>query len=87
MLPRGNGVDHRNYLGEGADGWVHAVSVSCGDDRPYAGGSADLVLTSHGADARSPVLCGGTGMDQQRDTDWIEPLEATTLSDDEAAES
>ena len=26
-------------------------------------------------------------MDHQRDSDWIEPLEATTLSDDEEAET
>jgi len=26
-------------------------------------------------------------MDHQRDSDWIEPLEATALSDDEEAES
>jgi hypothetical protein len=34
-----------------------------------------------------PLLCGGTRMDQQRDSDWIEPLEATALSDDEEVES
>ena len=26
-------------------------------------------------------------MDRQRDSDWMEPLEATTLSDDEEAET
>ena len=74
-------------LVEGADRRVHAMSVSCGNNRPHAGRGADLVLTGHGAYARGPVLCCGTRMDHQRDTDWIEPLEATALSVDEETEA
>jgi len=46
-----------------------------------------VVLSSHGAHTRGPVLCGWTRMDQQRDSGWIEPLEATALSMDEEAEA
>ena len=70
-------------LVEGADRRVHAVPVPRGDDRSHAGGSTDLVLPSHGPYARGPVLCGGTRMDHQRDSVWIESLEATALSADE----
>jgi hypothetical protein len=59
------------------------MPVSCGYDRPEAGRSARLVLTSHGPDARGPLLYGRTRMDHQRDSVWIEPLEATALSADE----
>ena len=74
-------------LVEGADRRVHAVPVSCGNDRPHAGRGARVVLTSHGAYARGPLLRGGTRMDHQRDSGWIEPLEATTLSADEETEA
>ena len=63
------------------------MPVSCGNDRPQAGRGAGLVLTSHGSYARGPLLRGGTRMDHQRDSVWIEPLEATALSADEEAES
>ncbi len=46
-----------------------------------------MVLTSYGAYARGSLLRGGTRMDHQRDSGWIEPLEATALSDDEEAET
>jgi len=74
-------------LVEGTDRRIHAVPVSCGNDGPHAGRGASVVLTSHGPHARGPLLCDGTRMDHQRDSGWIEPLEATTLSDDEEAES
>jgi hypothetical protein len=74
-------------LVEGANGRVHAMLVSCGNDRPQAGRGARLVLTSHGPYTRGSLLRGGTRMDQQRDSDWIEPLEATALSADEEAET
>ena len=77
----------RTALVEGTDRRVYAVPVSCGDDRPHAGRGARLVLTSHGAHARGPLLRGGTRMDHQRDSCWIEPLEATALSADEEAEA
>ena len=74
-------------LVEGANGRVYAVSVSCGNDRPHAGRGAGLVLTSHGAYARRPLLRGRTRMDHQRDSGWIEPLEATALSADEETDT
>ena len=46
-----------------------------------------MVLSSYGAHTRGHPLCGGTRMDHQRDTGWIEPLEATALSADEEAEA
>ena len=63
------------------------MPVPCGDDRPQPGRSVGLVLTSHGAYARGPLLRGGPRMDQQRDSVWIEPLEATALSDDEETQT
>lgn len=72
---------------EGADRRVYAVPVPCGNDRPDAGGGARVVLTSHGPYACGPLLRGGTRMDHQRDSDWIEPLEAPTLSMDEETET
>ena len=74
-------------LVEGADGRVYAVPVLCGDDRPQAGRSTRVVLSSHGAYARGSLLRGGTRMDHQRDSGWIEPLEAAALSADEETES
>ena len=44
-----------------------------------------LILTIHGANARGPLLCGRTRMDNQRDSNRIEPLEATAFSADEEA--
>lgn len=43
-------------LVEGTDRRVHAVSISCGDDRPQAGRSARLVLKSHGAPRSRPSI-------------------------------
>ena len=46
-----------------------------------------MVLTGHGTYACGYLLCGGTRMDHQRDSGWIEPLEATALSVDEETET
>ena len=74
-------------LVEGANGRVHAVPVPCGNDRPHAGGGVGLVRASHGPYARGPLLRGGTRMDHQRDSDWIDPLESSALSTYEEAQA
>ena len=55
--------------------------------KPQVGNGARLILTSHGAYDGGPLLRGGTRMDHQRDSGWIEPLEATALSIDEETKS
>lgn len=46
-----------------------------------------MVLPGDGAYARGYLLRGGTRMDHQRDSDWIDPLEATALSAYEETEA